>query len=154
VGGQVGLIVRGTPRFDYFNDWKTAYEFVYSSYFRQFTVWRGVNGNWTTLKAWTTSPAIVPNDWNTLAVVARGASLKFYINGSLVWSGSDSRIASGQAGLWTWGGGSPDEEFDVDWATLTSGTIASLTTEIVEAGQQQPEAVPANPPSKDAAPNP
>jgi hypothetical protein len=134
-GGQAGLVVRGSPSFDSVNDWRTSYEFIYSSYFGDFTIWRGLNGTWTALKGWTMSPAIVKNGWNTLKVVANGSGLQFYINGNLVWLGSDSKIASGQVGLWTWGGGSSAERFDVDWATLTTVTGAPAITQPIEAGQ-------------------
>ena len=77
-GGYAGIVVRGAPSFDSIYDWKTGYEFVYSSYYRDFIVVRKVNGVWTTLKNWTISPAIVQNGWNTLKVVASGTSLSVY----------------------------------------------------------------------------
>ena len=40
------------------------------------------------LKPWTASAAIVKNGWNTLKVIAVGSSLRYYINGTLVWVGS------------------------------------------------------------------
>ena len=36
---------------------------------------------------------------NTLKVVAVGSSLKYYINGTLVWSGTDSTLQVGQVGV-------------------------------------------------------
>ena len=115
-GNSSGLVVRGTPFFDTSNDWLTAYEFLY----RQdgtFSVWRGVNGTWVILKAWTASSAIVPNDWNTLKVVADGSNFQYYINDTLVWSGTDTAIASGQVGFWMYRS-SLSETLEADWATL------------------------------------
>ena len=113
---STGLVVRGTPLFDADNDWKTAYEFLYDQD-GYFSVWKGVNGSWVTLKTWTTSAAIVRNGWNTLKVTADGSQLRYYINGILVWSGADSAIASGQVGLWT-NRATAVEKFEVDWMTL------------------------------------
>ena len=54
----------------------------------------------TTLKGWTLSSAIVKGGWNTLKVVAVGYALKFYINGTLVWSGSNTQpYKTGQVGF-------------------------------------------------------
>ncbi len=115
-GNSSGLVVRGTPSFGTDNDWKTAYEFLY----RQdgtFSVWRGVNGKWAALKNWTASPAIVKNGWNTLKVTADGSNFTFYINDTLVWSGTDTAIPSGQVGLWMYRAKTA-ETFEADWATL------------------------------------
>jgi hypothetical protein len=117
-GGQAGLVVRGSPTFVPNNDWRTAYEFIYSSLNGNFQVWSRVNAVPALLQDWTPSPSIAANDWNTLKVIAKGESLQFYINDSLVWSGVDSSIHSGQVGIWDGNGGSSAERLDVDWATL------------------------------------
>lgn len=113
---STGLVVRGTPLFDADNDWKTAYEFLYDQD-GYFSVWKGVNGSWTTLKTWTSSAAIVRNGWNTLKVTVQGSQMRYYINGTLVWSGADAAITSGQVGLWT-DRAAAAEKFEADWMTL------------------------------------
>ena len=53
-------------------------------------------------------------------MVARGADLDFYINGRLVWQGSDSGLASGRVGLEFFRDlSSRGNQFRVDWARLT-----------------------------------
>jgi hypothetical protein len=150
--GQVGLVVRGTPKFDIHNDWKTGYEFIYSSYFGDFQVWRGVNGYWTRLQDWTVSPSININDWNTLKAVAVGSNLQFYVNDNLVWSGTDYSIYSGQVGIWDWRGGSPSQRLSVDWATLVPGApgggSGTSAVDSIEAGQVPSTAVHPAPPDK------
>lgn len=149
---SAGLVVRGTPTFDAYNDWKNAYEFLYTQT-GHFSVWKGVGGSWTLLKGWTSSSSIVPNGWNTLKLVASGTSLRFYINGTLVWSGSDSAFSSGQVGLWMFRG-SPVERFDADWATLTVGAPDVLASEPIEQGQVELPFDPAHPYSRFFAPVP
>jgi hypothetical protein len=51
------------------------------------------------LKTRTASPAIVRKGWNILKVIANGNSLKYYINGTLVWSGTDITLQSGTVGV-------------------------------------------------------
>lgn len=129
-----GLIVRGTPTFDTDHDWLNAYQFLYSNN-GSFSVWKGINGNWTKLKDWTSSAAIVKNDWNILKVIADGNQLRFYVNGALVWSGSDTSFTTGQVGLWMYRGAAV-EKLEVDWATLGMSqlytAVAPVTVSQVE----------------------
>ena len=69
---------------------------------------------------WTPSPTINQGEaWNTLRVEARGTSLSFYINGTLLWSGTDSSLSSGRVGLAMYrDSSSTGNEFRVDWAYL------------------------------------
>lgn len=65
-----------------------------------FSVWYvNSSGTATALKDWTTSSAIKMGDWNTLKVVAVGSSLKYYINGTLVWTGTHSSLRTGYVGF-------------------------------------------------------
>ncbi len=117
-----------------------------------FSVWKHVAGVATALKGWTTTTAVNPNGWNLLKVMTWGSTLRFYINGVLVWSGTDTSLATGQVAL-TMARGPTASRFDVDWATLgmsevykASGQFAA--GESIEAGQR-PAA-----PSASLAPSP
>jgi hypothetical protein len=94
------IIIRGTPTSLFStNWWKPAYYFQYAND-GTFSVYETTSASTTvTLKGWTASAAVVKNGWNTLKVVAVGSSLKFYINGTLVWSGSDTTLKVGQVGI-------------------------------------------------------
>jgi hypothetical protein len=71
------------------------------------------------LATWASSPAINQGDaWNTLRVEASGTSLAFYINGTLIWSGTDSSLSSGRAGVGMYRDASTGNELRVDWALL------------------------------------
>ncbi len=130
-----GLVVRGLPVFGSDNDWNTSYQFLYSQD-GYFSVWKGLSGSWTTLKGWTTSAAIVDNGWNVLKVTADGSQFRFYINNSLVWSGTDSALTTGQVGI-LMDRGTVAEKLEVDWATLGMSELykASANTGNVEANQ-------------------
>ena len=61
-------------------------------------IWKQVNGSFSWLQSWTPSPSITTGT-NTLTAVAEGSLLKFFINGTLVWTGSDNALISGDIGL-------------------------------------------------------
>ena len=137
-----GVRVRGTPTFDSKNNQTNDYLFVYavSGATEYFSVWKHVAGVTTPLKGWTTTTAVNPNAWNMLKVTTWGSALRFYINGVLVWSGTDPSFATGQVAL-TMYRSTTASRFDVDWATLgmselykASGQFAA--EESVEAGQR------------------
>jgi hypothetical protein len=115
------LIIRGKPTtLNSIKAWKSSYIFNYSNS-GSFSVWReNATGTETALKGWTSSSAIVKNGWNTLKVTANGTSLKFYINGTLVWSGTSATFLTGQVGLAMFRTtGTTGEYLYVDWAKLT-----------------------------------
>jgi hypothetical protein len=120
------LIVRGTPNPLASNNW------WYQSYVFQYTregsysVYGKVADSITAIQDWTSSPAINTGDaWNTVRVVAVGANLGFFINGTLVWSGSDASLASGRVGVGMYQSDtSSGDLLQVDWATLS--TLSSL----------------------------
>ena len=89
-----------------------------------YSVYKKVSGVSSSLKDWTSSSAIKDSDWNILRVVAVGSSFDFYINGTKVWSGSDTSLKSGRVGV----GMYDSDKFYVDWATLT----APSTSQTVE----------------------
>jgi hypothetical protein len=115
-----GLLVRGAPGFDSYNDWRTAYEFGFNQWSGT-VVLQCVAGVCTTLHSAVGSSAIKGNDWNTLGVIAHGNTFRYYINGTPIWAGSGSGPLSGLVGFYMWAGGDPTEPLDVDWATLTVG---------------------------------
>lgn len=118
-----GIIIRGdqTPLKTNF-DWRTGYIFEYNND-GKFSVWKiGPNGR-TALKSWTVFSGIHKGGWNILRVIADGLSLKFYINGSLAWSGSDPTLKTGRVGILTYRHNDTDpspENFLVDWAKITN----------------------------------
>ncbi len=108
------------------NWWYNGYLFQYTRN-GAFSVYKSVAATSTSLQSWTTSSAINQGDaWNTLRVVANGSSLSFYINGTLVWSGSDASLTSGQVGVGMYSESS--DQLLVDWATLTCGTSTSSSS--------------------------
>jgi Zn-dependent metalloprotease len=123
-----GLLVRGTPDpLSSENWWDEGYGFFYtrSGYV---SVWRLKDGVYTPLQSWSLSDAVNVGDaWNTLRVVTEGPSLALYINGDLVWSGSDRDFTAGQVGLIMYrDSSSTGNLFQVDWATLEGGTPQTL----------------------------
>ena len=96
-----------------------AYHFNYTGD-GSYSVFKYVYGNSTALQGWTASSAIAKrNGWNVLRVVANGSNLTFYINGVLVWSGSDSSVSSGRVGFSMYSDGTSTDYFFADYATLT-----------------------------------
>lgn len=135
------VIIRGNPgslTSTYW--WKPSYVFQYSNY-GDFAVYEMTSaGTSVALKDWTVSSAIVKNGWNTLKVIASGSSLKFYINGTLVWSGSDSTLASGTVGFGFYRDAYAGT-LDVDWAKLTGLVTSTLDFdpfEITTTGEEIP----------------
>ena len=106
-----GLVFRGTPNFNYYNDWTKGYYFMIlqrqndddstDDHIGCFRVY-SLNGySWTMLNGFCDS-AILENDWNDLKVSAKGNNLKFYINGYLMWQGTNSTYKSGQVGVFNY----------------------------------------------------
>jgi hypothetical protein len=90
-----------------------------------FSVWKKVGGTSIPLYSWTTSSAISQGPaWNTLRVIAKGSALRFYINGVLVWQGTDTSLANGRVGISMYSDGSAGNDFQVDWATLNPNPTA------------------------------
>jgi hypothetical protein len=92
-----------------------------------FSVFQRVNGTWLLLKTWTGSSAIHQGSaWNELRVIAKGTSLKYYINNSLVWSGnSHSSLKSGRVGVSMATPSNSGQLFHADWAMLTCTKTSS-----------------------------
>ncbi len=129
------IIIRGNPASLFStNWWKPSYVFQYTND-GSFSVFEATSaGTTVTLKGWTTSAAIVKNGWNTLKVVAVGKSLKFYINGTLVWSGNDTTLKVGQVGVGFYRNAATGVLY-VDWAKARTTATADLNPfEVVAPG--------------------
>lgn len=131
------LLVRGTPTpLSAYQDWNSAYYFGFDTN-GYYQVGKMVNNSWTDLQPWTYTPYLNHGAWNVLRVIAAGNSLYYYINGNLVWSGTDSSLASGQIGFEL--GSLPSYSLWVDWTTLNSYNRVedmSVVTDVVSAEQQ------------------
>ncbi|MFM8303510.1 MAG: M12 family metallo-peptidase, partial [Actinomycetota bacterium] len=99
-GMGTGIIVRANTSSRTTNGtWTPSYSFQYTNN-RTYSVWKvDSSGTSTALKSWTSSRAIVKGGANTLKVVASGSSLQFSINGTVVWTGTDSLLSVGQVGV-------------------------------------------------------
>lgn len=111
-----------------------CYIFQYS-HDGSYSVWLINGSSETPLQSWTTSTAINQGGaWNDLRVIAQGSNLSFYINGTLVWTGTDSTYTSGRVGISAYKNSAL--QLWANWATLTvPGSAASSAT--VSAQQQQ-----------------
>jgi hypothetical protein len=124
------LIIRGNPAsLNIDKDWNSSYQFGYTNG-GTFSVWKvNASGINTALKPWTSSTAIIQNNWNTLKVVAVGPQLKFYINGVLVYAGADSGIRTGQVGISMYRNATAtDNMLYIDSASLSNTPTADITT--------------------------
>jgi hypothetical protein len=132
------ISIRGTPApLDALKKWNKEYRFAYSNAGR-FSVWEVNGASETALKPWTTSATIVAGNWNTLKVVAVGSSLKFYINGTLVWSGTDTSYQTGTVGFGFTRNAAAGTLY-VDWARLTNTPTADFNIfEAVAPGVEVP----------------
>ncbi|MBI5824998.1 MAG: hypothetical protein HZB18_13290 [Chloroflexi bacterium] len=120
-GGDVGLIIRGTSTsLTAIKDWRPSYYFGYTNAGTCGVYYVNSSGGYTALKSFAACAGIVASGFNTLKVKAVGSSLKFYINNTLVWSGSNTALRTGQAGVYTYSTGA----FYVDWAKLSTTPTA------------------------------
>jgi hypothetical protein len=121
------IIIRGKPtQLIVEGWWNPSYVFEYANS-GSFSVRKfRPNGTYVALKPWTSSSAIIKKGWNTLKVAVVGTSLKFYINGKLVWSGKDTTLKSGQVGFGFFRYVDAGTLL-VDWAKLTKTSSSALT---------------------------
>lgn len=101
-------------------------------------VYKRVNGITTILTGWNYSSAINPFGWNTLKVVGSGSSFKYYINGTLVWTGTDASLSTGQVGVGMYRVVPETSNLNVDWAKLSIYTTASVGDQVAEIIQADP----------------
>jgi hypothetical protein len=134
-------MIRGTPSpLGPSKHWDNAYIFQYEN-IGKYSVYKIKDGASTTLQPWTVS-YINTTGWNTMRVIAFGSSLKFYLNGNLVWAGSDTSLKSGKVGFGMFRDSSASNYMVVDWAVLTTDVIAAaadLNEPLVETGQEYPD---------------
>jgi hypothetical protein len=128
------IIIRGTPNpLTTANCWNSSYLFQYTRD-GLFSVWKMLSdGSSTALQNWAISSAINTGDaWNSLRVVANGNNLYFYINGMLVWSGSDSTLSLGRVGIGMYRSddGIEDDRLYINWATLTTNISSSASFDL------------------------
>ncbi len=128
------LWVRGTPDPLSSGHWYNGYLFNYTAN-GSYSVWAAVDGAYWALQPWTYTSAINQGSaWNTLRVVAQDSLLYYFINGVLVWSGSDSSLSSGLVGIGMYQAGYSNEKLWADWATLSS--FESVVTDTISTEQQ------------------
>ncbi len=132
------MTIRGTPSsYDSSGAWNNVYMFAYQNSSAVtpsqggWSVFKMVGGTSSQVAAWTPSPYIVPYGFNTLQVTASGTAFKFYINGHLIWSGTDSSLSSGQVGLAMYQGNTAPTKglLYVDWATLANTVSGAAAVE-------------------------
>jgi hypothetical protein len=100
------IVVRGTPGTQTaIGEWQHGYMFCYTRDGR-YAVYKRVNHVWTALQNYVATTRVVQGSaWNLLRARAVGTSLAFWINGFLVWSGSDGSLGSGRVAIWEFGTG-------------------------------------------------
>ncbi len=92
-----GLALRASDDFDAYGGRGSAYVFQIAGT-SNYMVWKQVDGEFGLLQSWTASPAVRPAG-NYLVAGANGSALRFYINGELVWQGTDTALTNGRIGL-------------------------------------------------------
>jgi hypothetical protein len=80
----------------------------------------------------------VKNGWNVLKVTASGSQLKFYINNTLVWSGTDSSFGSGIVGIGMYRDATSGNLLYVDWAKLSTSVADTDGQQTPSTGVEQP----------------
>lgn len=127
----INLIVRGAPTpVGNQNRWYSYISFQIRND-GQYSVYKRVRGGSSTaLQPWTPSAAIrqsgaYGDDWNVLRVIDFGDNLYFYINGQLVWSGTDTTLTSGEVGFSMYSDSSAWNLAQVDWATIDWANAAT-----------------------------
>ena len=82
---------------------------------------------WSAMQPWTVNSAIkkgtITN--NTLRVITNGSTMYFYINGQLVWVGTDGTYSSGQVGIGLWYYDTGDM-LSADWALVYDAPALQL----------------------------
>lgn len=131
-----GLMVRGTPTpLGSGNRWNSGYGF-YIARTGRYAIFEYSGGVASTIQSWTDSGFInTGSEWNDLRVVANGSSLAFYVNGFLVWSGSDNSYTSGRVGIIMYRTPDSTHQLWADWATLSP--VAATTSNQTPSPEQQ-----------------
>ena len=104
-----GLVLRGTPSFDEWNDWTDGIYFTVrqvndsltSTQYACALAYKIASGKWTYLGG--SCAEAVYGDFNNLKVYAKSRTLKFYVNDYLILSTSTRGPYSGKLGVVSWG---------------------------------------------------
>ena len=131
------VFVRGTPAplWDQ-NRWNNGLLFQYTRN-GNYSVWKYQSGKLSPFRTGPPALSINPLDaWNTVRVVGNGSKLYLYMNGTLVWVGSDSSFSTGKVGIGTYSSGASNDRLLVDWAALTTGTGGQELPDQVSEEQQ------------------
>lgn len=133
-GYAQNLVIRGVPtKMNTAKEWSPSIMFEYSNY-GTFSIWKiSSTGVESAIKTWTASSAIKKNDWNILKVVVGATTIKYYINGTLVYSGTNTLTRVGQVGFMMYkpSTGTTGDAIYVDYATLSNTPSAAMLPEVV-----------------------
>ncbi len=120
------IVVRASGTSHCGNTWVAGTCRPWNGYFFQYNangdyfVYKRVNGAATVLKAWTPHAAIKKGvAWNNLTVHAIGNTLRFIINGVVVWTGTDAYMKYGKAGIGFYRSTAGVNQLRVDYLTAT-----------------------------------
>jgi len=103
---------------------RPAYAFQYTNT-GSCSVWKVSDaGDFTPLLSWTSCSALKQN-WNRLKVIAVGKKIKFIINGTLVWVGSDTDLRVGEVGIGFYRDGDDPGRLSADWAKIKTTPTSS-----------------------------
>ncbi|MCJ7722942.1 MAG: hypothetical protein MUP03_02300, partial [Anaerolineales bacterium] len=86
------------------------------------------------LKYWTLHGAINCDGWNILKVTANGSDITFWINGTLVWEGTNPDLSSGRVGIGMFRDNATGNRLRVDWAKLTPAVAISDEWDVLVPG--------------------
>ncbi|MFM2310339.1 MAG: hypothetical protein RLY87_2461 [Chloroflexota bacterium] len=131
-----GVYVRGVPLAtntlgtNSYKWWQSGIDFGYSNtgYLRVVRFYPGGYAFW---KAWTYCSCISTTNFNTLRVIAKGTTYKFYMNGVLVYTRVDSSIASGRIGVHFFDLSSGIDNNFIDSASLTPFVRTNARTDVI-----------------------
>jgi hypothetical protein len=126
------IYIRGTG-VSAFGNWTNAYQFGIRRD-GSYLVAKNVIAKLVPIKNWTASSYINKGTaWNILRVVAQGSSLRFYINNTLVWSGSNTSFSTGKVGLGLYSNGTGGvNSLIVDYATLNTTVVGVAQALVLE----------------------
>ena len=130
------LVVRGGSSVDSYDyQWYPDYIFGYAND-GYYSIWKlDSTGYATALQTWTYTSKIAKKDWNTLKVYGNGTTFKFYINGTLVKTITNSIYTKGYVGFQMYKQ-STSGKFLVDSASVTIPTTSALDADTVSAEQE------------------
>lgn len=104
-GCYTALLLRGTPQPIAPEDgrWASGYRFEVNAQGLYRVLRMEAGGSEVILQNWASTDALQRGtNWNVLRVVADGSNFAFYANETLIWSGTDRRLASGLVGIGTY----------------------------------------------------